>query len=194
MKKDFDSKILKWKLDVSNFMKNNSSENGHTTDNEETESAYTDVSDDQASNVSIQKDLGNESDVQQTEGVCHMYDITFDNVNQRTHSRVYSLGKSSTVLNMVQAFACKERIPTGHLSDIKPSLEELEKLTISNILPSESDENTIKSEMGIIIKRILVENMKSMADVKVDKHIKHEFSAASNQKSEVVSCLLLYLF
>jgi hypothetical protein len=156
MKKDFDSKILKWKMDVSKFLKgfdntesslldlesewmdvpdtdevssietlpysedskkNHSSKNSHTTGNEETESAYTDVSDDQVSNDSIQKDLGNESDVQQTEGECHMYDITFDNVNQRTHSRVYSLGKSSTVLNMVQAFACKEGIPTGHSSD-----------------------------------------------------------------------------
>jgi hypothetical protein len=35
----------------------------------------------------------------------HLFDITFDNVNQRINTRYHTREKSSTILNMVQAYA-----------------------------------------------------------------------------------------
>ena len=63
----------------------------------------------------------------------HLYDITFDNVNQRTHARHYGRKTKGQQLNMVQAFAAKERVPTGHISAEKPSVEDIRKIDLATL-------------------------------------------------------------
>ena len=62
------------------------------------------------------------------------------------------------------------------------------------LIPTIHDESTLKEEIKILLERDLchyVPELKWMKDLVV-KHIEHEFSDLSSQRSDVVSCHLLY--
>ena len=136
------------------------------------------------------------------DSVCHphngkgrpLFDITFDNINQRTNARHYKRGKHGQLLNMVQGYATRERIPTGHLSAESPPAHVIRSLPLQNFLPSEADKILLKTELQTVIKRILVNEIPELCDVDVCWHIQHPFSAQSRQKSSIVSFFLVQNF
>ena len=132
------------------------------------------------------------------DSVCHphiekgqpLFDITFDNINQRTNARHYKRGKHGQLLNMVQGYATRERIPTGHLSAESPPAHVIRSLPLQNFLPSEADKILLKTELQTVIKHILVNKIPELCDVDACWHIQHLVSAPSRQKSSIVSCFL----
>ena len=64
-----------------------------------------------------------------------LWDITFDNLNQKVHVRHHRKGVHTQQLNMVLAFATRDRVPSGHLSDVEPSPDDIRNIPIENFLP-----------------------------------------------------------
>ena len=116
-----------------------------------------------------------------------VYDITFDNVNQKTRVRHFKRDVSGKQLNMVQRFATLERIPSGHMSTVEPSKEEVLEIPLEAILPSANDEEHLKKELSVIVSRILVEQYSCLSDIGVQTNIDHDFLNESKKKSAIVS-------
>ena len=120
-----------------------------------------------------------------------LYDITFDNVNQKVHVRHHTRGKRTDVLNMVQAYATKDRVPSLHLDDSIPSADSIRDIPIENILPNAAEDELYIHELSTLVERVLVTNMacfEPLAD-SVEKHIKHMYTEESSRPSEVVSVI-----
>ena len=118
----------------------------------------------------------------------YLYDITFDNLNQKVHVRHHRKGAHTQQLNMVQAFATRDRVPSGHLSDTEPTANDVRNITTEQFLPNQKDEEDLKEEMVIMVKRILTKRMKAFNHLedKVVQHIPHEYSKESSLKSHIV--------
>ena len=76
------------------------------------------------------------------------FDITFDNVNQKKGLRHHFRGKENTILNMVQAYATKDRVITVNLSNDLPSADAVRNIPITAFIVSEEDERLIKRRTG----------------------------------------------
>lgn len=115
------------------------------------------------------------------------FDVTFDNVNQKIGVRHHVRGKKNTMLNMVQSYATLERIGTQGLSNQLPSADDIRNITVSDLLPSQEDENLLKSELSSLVSRTLCTYMDAFANLDVEWSIPHQYSIESRQKSEIVS-------
>ena len=93
--------------------------------------------------------------------------------------------------NMVQGFACRDRIPVPEQfkSADFPTPEEVDRIPLQCLLPTKTDEKEMRSEMVIQVERILCTEIEAFEEVKDDVqwHISHEFSKESRMKSETVS-------
>ena len=118
-----------------------------------------------------------------------LYDLTFDNVNQKVHVRHHSRGQKTGMLNMVQAYASRDRIPCLHLNDDMPPASAIRDMPVEMFLPSAPEEDLCREELSIMIKRILVENLSCFKDAidRVPKHIPHLYSRESSMPSNIVS-------
>lgn len=114
------------------------------------------------------------------------FDVTFDNVNQKIGVRHHVRGKKNTMLNMVQSYATLERIGTQGLSNQLPSADDIRNITVSDLLPSQEDENLLKSELSSLVSRTLCTYMDAFANLDVEWSIPHQYSIESRQKSEIV--------
>ncbi len=120
------------------------------------------------------------------------YSFCFDNVNQKSIARHHSSQKGNTTLNMVNAFAVRNRITlpqrdeNGHPCQ-RPSPDEIRSIPLDKILPSSDDSHYLTDEATTIVGRILKNHIKMFNNCVVDQHIPHEFSRESAEKSEVVS-------
>ncbi|XP_078329533.1 uncharacterized protein LOC111133019 isoform X2 [Crassostrea virginica] len=116
------------------------------------------------------------------------YSICFDNVNQKTTVRHQTRDKKNKMFNMVQAYAALDRINSLHLSDDSPSPEDVESIPLHKLLPCEMDEVDLRSQMTVIVERILCTHIPFFEDVKdnIIWHIPDQYSNESAQKSEMV--------
>lgn len=94
------------------------------------------------------------------------FDITFDNVNQKKGLRHHFRGKENKILNMVQAYATKDRVKTVNLSNDLPSADAVRNIPITAFIVSEEDERLIKEELAIMIKRVLSTHMAAFKELK----------------------------
>ena len=121
----------------------------------------------------------------------YSYTVDFDNVNMKTKPEEQHLGSLCKQYNMVQAFASLDRIPIPEefSSADYPSAEQVEKIDIKTLLPTKADEESLKTEMVVVVERILVEELDAFNSSKaqVEWHIPHQYSAESSQKSVIVS-------
>lgn len=92
------------------------------------------------------------------------------------------------MFNMVQAYCAKDRVPTLHLNDDQPDPEIIKDIALEKYLPTEEEEERLKDEMLVIIKRILVEVMPAFKPLhdEVIWHIQHPYSDETSKKSEMV--------
>ena len=120
------------------------------------------------------------------------YSICFDNVNQKTTVRHQTRDKKNKMFNMVQAYAALDRINSLHLSDDSPSPEDVESIPLHKLLPCEMDEVDLRSQMTVIVERILCTHIPFFEDVKdnIIWHIPHQYSNESAQKSEMVGLIM----
>ena len=123
------------------------------------------------------------------------FDITFENVNQKKGLRHHFRGKENKILNMVQAYATKDRVITVNLSNDLPSADAVRNIPITAFIVSEEDERLIKEELAIMIKRVLSTHMAAFKELKdcVVWSIPHAHSTESVLKNDIVSTMYFCL-
>lgn len=119
------------------------------------------------------------------DGTSCAYSLCFDNVNQKTTARHSSSTSQNVILNMVQGYAARDRIPTLHLSSEDPSPEFVASISAHTLLPSPSDTEELCTEYKQVISIILTENMPLFRGTeRVDEE--HEYAKESRAKSDLV--------
>ena len=112
-----------------------------------------------------------------------LYDITFDNVNQKVHVRHHGRAKSNNILNMVQTFATRDRIPCTHLDDKLPPAQVIENIPLEAFLPFDEVRTLFKEEMSVAVERILKCRTKCFRDADVVQHIPQQYQKEPAQKA-----------
>ena len=75
----------------------------------------------------------------QTPGVLDGYTLVFDNVNQKTKARYNSREKGNKMLNMVQAYAAVDRVPSMSMDDTPTTQDDISTMSLEPFLPNDND-------------------------------------------------------
>ena len=110
-----------------------------------------------------------------------------DNLDKQRHVRDYRSDHTGRLIHMFSLLASRSRTPapelqhTGHLSDLNEIPDE-------TFLPHKQDIEDVKSNLVILVGRILVEYIPALSFLSkvVPKHILHRYSKEMAKKSEVI--------
>ena len=123
-----------------------------------------------------------------------IYTLCGDNIDKIIRRRYLRTDSdaSATSLHYFHFYAVKDRIDFGDLGE-KPILcDGADQLQLAlSLLPSPEDDMAIRSNICVLISRILYNNLgffKVAFDGVVDWHIEHSFYQEMSKKSDVVSC------
>lgn len=110
-----------------------------------------------------------------------------DNVNKQRRVRDYRSDHHGGMVNMYSILAGRSRTPAPDLSHTG-SLSDLTNLSVDSFLPQKRDIFATKSNLVVLVSRILVEYFPALKflSVVVPKHIHHKYSKEMAKKSEVV--------
>ncbi|XP_071476742.1 uncharacterized protein [Diadema antillarum] len=92
---------------------------------------------------------------------------------------------STDPLNLFQCYAAMDRVPCFHLSDVHPSIEEIEAISEEVFLPSKEDVELLRMEYLVTIKRILSSHIPVFKKMKTVDHIPHPHAAETKKKSKI---------
>ena len=112
------------------------------------------------------------------------YSIVFDNVNQKTHAWHQSHTRKNHMLNMVQAYAAKDRIVSLHLSCQDPHPDSILEIPPENYLPDDADVEMLRHEFCSAIGNILHQHTGNLPPNPPEPE--KPFHVESSQKSELV--------
>ena len=123
--------------------------------------------------------------------------IVGDNVDLLTKRRHYLMGKGNIDRHSFNIIVVSNRIklPDDLIGKKKVHYDSIFDVPMNWFIPTIHDQSTLKEEIKILLARDLchyVPELKWMKDLVV-KHIEHEFSDLTSQRSDVVSCHLLYI-
>ena len=110
-----------------------------------------------------------------------------DNVHKKRGVRDVRSDHQGELLHMYCILAGRSRTPANHVT-LTRCPASLSAITVRDVLPSTDDIKAVKSNLIILVSRILtqyIENLTPFAKV-VPKHILHRYSAEMAKKSEVV--------
>ena len=113
------------------------------------------------------------------------YKMVFDNVDTNVKPRYMSMDHQTQSLHYVQAYAVKDRISFSLFDDKVPTC-----VNAYDVIPNESDYQSLKSNFVVLVSRIIVEYMPFFnTDYKgiPQQHIPHKYTKQMSSKSEVVS-------
>lgn len=110
-----------------------------------------------------------------------------DNVDKKQVVRDMRSDHKSEVLHMFSMLAGLSRTPAPQLSHMG-QVAQLKDVKTESFLPSVDDARKTKSNLIILVSRILTEYIDSMAPLgkSIPKHIEHRYSKEMAKKSEVV--------
>ena len=63
---------------------------------------------------------------------------------------------------MVQAYAARDRIPSMHLSDTRPTSDQIDQIPIDRYLPSREDFSALKDELVLETAMIISTNVNAL--------------------------------
>ena len=112
------------------------------------------------------------------------YSIVFDNVNQKTHAWHQSHTRKNHMLNMVQAYAAKDRIVSLHLSCQDPHPDSILEIPPENYLPDDADVEMLRHEFCSAIGNILHQHTGNLPPNPPEPE--KPFHVESSQKSELL--------
>ena len=123
--------------------------------------------------------------------------IVGDNLGLLTKRRHYLMGKGNIDRHFFNIIVVSNRVklPDGLIGKKKVHFNSNFDVPMNWVIPTMHDESTLKEEIKILLARDLchyVPELKWMKDLLV-KHIEHEFSDLTTQRSDVVSYHLLYI-
>lgn len=95
-------------------------------------------------------------------------------------------------MHFYHSYAVRDRVSITGLSDTTPNLRNtsLISIPVDQVLPTASDEQTMKHNFSLLISRILVDHLKHFSEGYHDvteRHIKHCFYDEMSMKSVIVS-------
>lgn len=117
------------------------------------------------------------------------YSIIMDNLDFFIHRHNQSIDKSNSSLHWIHHIAVKDRIPTHHISNVKPTTD-IPSYNLDSSLPQRSTQALMRREFIVLGTRMLSNHMavfESFAD-SVVHHIPHLYSTEMSTRSTDVSC------
>lgn len=120
------------------------------------------------------------------------YKIVGDNIDKNIKPRDMRSDHQTKSLHYFHLYAVRDRIDLSKYED-NPSLPDIASINTDQLLPSEEDAQTLRSNFAMHIARVLKKHMKFFRQFGsgLERHIRHEYYAEMSKKSEVVSkCLL----
>ena len=124
------------------------------------------------------------------------YKIVGDNIDKNVRPRYTRQHSKTLSMHCYHSYAVRDRVNISGLSDEVPNLQRVPLLSVpvTDILPSQTDEISIKHNFAILVSRQLVEHMKhfkeNYSDV-VQKHLVHDYYEEMSQKSEIVRIIIV---
>ena len=111
-----------------------------------------------------------------------------DNVNKKRKRRDQRSDNQAEMVNMFSILASKSRTPAPSLSHSGTINCKVSELSPSVFLPTCEDVEKVKSNLVIIVSRVLTRYISGLVPLSksIEKHIKHRYATQMSKKSEVV--------
>ena len=116
------------------------------------------------------------------------YKLVGDNIDKNVHPREMRSDHQTHSLHYFHAYAVLDRVDmSGFSTDVQ--IPDTSEINLRHLLPTGSDESTMRDNFTIIASRILAKYMPFFTKMckMQTRHIPHEFSSEMAHKSEVVS-------
>ena len=97
--------------------------------------------------------------------------------------------KQTRSLHYFHTYAVRDRIDLSSFSD-EQQIPNIKSIQLDNLLPSASDEKSMRANFSVLVSRVLVKHLPSIAKLgkhALERHITYQFSQEMAMKSEVVS-------
>ncbi|VDI38279.1 Hypothetical predicted protein [Mytilus galloprovincialis] len=115
------------------------------------------------------------------------YSIVFDNVNKHIKARSTDRKHGNTMKNMVQAYAAVDRIPSLHLSDEKPTSDQISQIPIESYLPDDNFRKSLRKDFIVEVKKILKTHLEFFTNMYLSEdNDDHCYSRQSSKKSKLI--------
>ena len=124
---------------------------------------------------------------------CPSFKIVGDNIDKYVKPREMRFDAQAKSLNYFNSYAVKGRVDVSYLED-RPCLPDFSGFKATSLLPTKSDDQSLKSNFVVTIARVLKKHcpfFKKFGSA-VQRHIKHQYYSEMSQKSEVVSIIIAY--
>ena len=120
------------------------------------------------------------------------YKLVGDNLDKNVKPRYRRIDQKTQSLHFFHYYAVQDRIDLSNVPDEpNPCLQKaVSDLDVATLLPSDSDHQAMIYNFGILVSRVLVEEIPFFSNTFDDvimKHIQHPHIDAMNKKSKTVS-------
>jgi hypothetical protein len=114
---------------------------------------------------------------------------TFDNFDFNILTNIIISGYKNSDMHWICQYITFDRVPSSHLDDSKPLVEDISKFENKEYLLSKSELQNTRFEYIVLISRILLDFFPCLKVIKnvVPSHIEHVFSKEMAEKSEVIN-------
>ena len=124
--------------------------------------------------------------------------LIYDNLDMKLLRHFSGIDYQNTDLHMCNMMAVQNRVPSYHLPNLTPLVEDVSTISPSLFLPNRDDEAGLKSSWTIHIANIIAAYLPQLAWMKlhVPKHVPHKYMKEAAKKSPVVStctCCSMYV-
>ena len=110
-----------------------------------------------------------------------------DNINKKRKRRDQRSDNKANMINMYSILTSKSRTPAPSLSH-RGTIGRVSDLSHSVFLPTRKDVETVKSNLVIIVSRVLTQYIAGLFPLRnsVKQHIRHKYTTEMSKKSDVV--------
>ena len=120
------------------------------------------------------------------------FKIVGDNIDKEVKPRNMRSDYQARSLHYFHLYAVKDRIDLSKCED-QPSAPDVSSIDLQMFLPSDSDDTTLRRNMGMLIARVLMKHIPFFTTYGkgIEQHIRHQFTEEMSQKSTVVCSQIL---
>ena len=124
-----------------------------------------------------------------------MYRIVGDNIDFSIERRFQTIEKTNQSIHWTQQYAVKDRVNGSSLDNAHPK-KSLKELQLVDLLPVKEVQDCFKKNCSVLVSRVITKCIKAFKPMKdiVSYHIGHIHSNEMEQKSEIVSAIILLIW
>ena len=114
---------------------------------------------------------------------------TFNNFDFNILTNIVISGYKNSDMHWICQYITFDRIPSSHLDDSKPLVDDISKFENKKYLLSKCELQSMRYEYIVLISRILIDFFPCLKVIKsvVPSHIEHAFSKEMAEKSEIIN-------